>query len=95
MMSVHPSGYYAWRAAPLSARAKSDQRLSGLIKQSWLESGGVYGYHKITKDLMAVVFESPQPGGQHESARLLLGQRSGRKLLPATQAEADSPENLR
>ena len=51
MMSVHPSGYYAWRAKPLSTRAKSDQRLSGLIKQSWLESGGVYGYRMITEDL--------------------------------------------
>ena len=44
MMDVHPSGYYAWRAEPLSERGKNDQRLIGLIKQSWLESGGVYGY---------------------------------------------------
>ena len=46
-----PSGYYAWRAEPVSAKQKDDQRLSGLIKQSWLESGGVYGYRKITDDL--------------------------------------------
>jgi putative transposase len=32
---------------PQSARAKDDQRLLGLIKHSWLESGGVYGYRKI------------------------------------------------
>ena len=51
MMVVHPSGYYAWKANPTSARKKADQRLSGLIKQSWLESGGVYGYRKITDDL--------------------------------------------
>jgi putative transposase len=25
--------------------------LSGMIKQSWLESGGVYGYRKIHSDL--------------------------------------------
>lgn len=29
----------------------ADQRLSGLIKPPWLESGGVYGYSKITEDL--------------------------------------------
>lgn len=54
MMQVHPSGYYAWRAEPLSVRAKEDRRLSGLIKQFWLESGGVYGYRKITDDLHEV-----------------------------------------
>jgi putative transposase len=48
---VHPNGYYAWRAEPKSARAKDDQRLLGLIKHSWLESGGVYGYRKIHADL--------------------------------------------
>lgn len=51
VLKVHRSGYYAWRRSPLSARAKSDQRLLGLIKQQWLESGGVYGHRKVTKDL--------------------------------------------
>ena len=32
MMVVHPSGYYAWKSNPTSARKKEDQRLSGLIK---------------------------------------------------------------
>ncbi len=50
MMSVHPSGYYAWKAEPLSPRQQEDQRLTGLITQFWLESGGVYGYRKITDD---------------------------------------------
>eukprot|EP01133_Synstelium_polycarpum_P002580 gene2580-2962_t len=44
-------GYYAWLAEPQSARAKEDQRLLGLIKHAWLESGGVYGYRKIHDDL--------------------------------------------
>jgi hypothetical protein len=39
VLGVHPSGYYAWRRALLSARAKDDRRVLGLIKQSWLESG--------------------------------------------------------
>jgi putative transposase len=51
MMAVHPSGHYAWKAEPASPRQQDDQRLLGLIKQSWLESGGVYGYRKIAHDL--------------------------------------------
>ncbi|WP_434968424.1 IS3 family transposase [Pseudomonas guariconensis] len=50
-LKVHPSSYYAWLAEPQSARAKEDQRLLGLIKHAWLESGGVYGYRKIHDDL--------------------------------------------
>jgi putative transposase len=48
---LHSSGYYAWLQKPRSKRAVSDERLSGLIKQFWLESGGVYGYRKIYSDL--------------------------------------------
>lgn len=35
----------------MSPRAKDDARVLGLIKQFWLESGSVYGYRKITRDL--------------------------------------------
>lgn len=51
MFDVHPSGYYAWNKQPHSKRAETNQRLTGLIKQFWLESGGVYGYRKIHSDL--------------------------------------------
>lgn len=51
MMEVHPSGYYAWRTRSVGLRARDDARLVGLIKQSWLESGGVYGYRKVYSDL--------------------------------------------
>jgi putative transposase len=51
LLDVHPSGYYAWRRQPKSRRQKTDDRLTGLIKQFWLESGGVYGYRKIHEDL--------------------------------------------
>ena len=67
MMTVHPSGYYAWRAEPMSARQKEDQRLCGLIKQFWLESGGVYGYRKITDDL----HEVGESCGKHRVYRLM------------------------
>ena len=67
MMAVHPSGYYAWRAKPDSPRIKSDRRLLGLIKQFWLESGGVYGYRKITDDLR----DEGEMCGKHRVHRLM------------------------
>lgn len=67
MMVVHPSGYYAWKANPISARQKEDQRLSGLIKQFWLESGGVYGYRKIVGDLR----DEGERCGKHRVYRLM------------------------
>jgi putative transposase len=54
MMRVHRSGYYAWIKQPKSARQKDDERLLGLIKQFWIESGCVYGYRKIYDDLREV-----------------------------------------
>jgi putative transposase len=54
LLEVHPSGYYAWQKQPRSARTIVNQRLTGLIKQFWLESGGVYGYRKIHYDLRDV-----------------------------------------
>lgn len=66
-LKVHPSGYYAWLSEPQSVRAKDDQRLLGLIKHSWLESGGVYGYRKIHDDLREV----GEDCGRHRVARLM------------------------
>ena len=54
VLRVHHSGFYAWLKAPLSRRGKDDRRLTGLIKQSWLESGCVYGYRKIHDDLRSL-----------------------------------------
>ena len=48
LMTVHPSGYYACKCDPVSSRGKDDQRLLGRLKHAWLESGGVYGYRKLT-----------------------------------------------
>ena len=66
-LKVHPSGYHAWLSEPQSARAKDDQRLLGLIKHSWLESGGVYGYRKGHDDLREV----GEDCGRHRVARLI------------------------
>lgn len=54
MLDVHPSGFYAWTKQPKSPRRKEDERLTGLIKQFWLESGCLYGYRKIHSDLLSV-----------------------------------------
>ncbi len=51
LLEVHPSGYYAWQKQPYSAGTIVNQRLTGLIKQFWLQSGAVYGYRKIHCDL--------------------------------------------
>ncbi|QIL69011.1 IS3 family transposase [Diaphorobacter sp. HDW4B] len=67
VMAVHPSGYYAWKAQPMSLRAKDDQRLLGLLKHAWLESGGVYGYRKLTMDMR----DLGESCGKHRVARLL------------------------
>lgn len=67
MMAVHPSGYYAWCRNRLSERARDDQRLLGLIRHAWLESGGVYGYRKIHQDLR----EAGEACGKHRVARLM------------------------
>ena len=67
MMVVHPSGYYAWRSQRRSARAVEDQRLLGRIKQSWLESGGVYGYRKVHDDMR----ELGERCGHNRVARLM------------------------
>jgi len=66
-MAVHHSGYYAWKAQPKSARQSDDERVLGLVKQSWLESGCVYGYRKITLDLRDI----GETCGKHRVYRLM------------------------
>ncbi|WP_252491962.1 transposase, partial [Escherichia coli] len=38
VLDVHPSGFYAWLQQPHSQRHQADLRLTGQIKQFWLES---------------------------------------------------------
>lgn len=51
LLQVHRSGFHAWLQQPESKRTIDDRRLTGLIKQAWLESGCVYGYRKIHSDM--------------------------------------------
>ena len=54
VLRVHRSGYYAWLREPQCQHKKDDTYLLGYIKHFWLESGGVYGYRKITKDMKSL-----------------------------------------
>jgi putative transposase len=67
MMKVHPSGFYAWLKEPKSKKQIEDERLVGLIKQYWLESGCVYGYRKIFRDLR----ENGETCGKNRVYRLM------------------------
>ena len=51
-LSIHPSGFYAWRRNPLSRRAREDARQTELIRKAWKDSGKVYGYRKLHNDLL-------------------------------------------
>lgn len=51
VLKVHLSGYYAWKASPLSQRAIEDQKLLLVIKQSYEESYSIYGSPRIHRDL--------------------------------------------
>lgn len=65
VMQVHPSGFYAWRSEPQSLRELDDRRLLGLLKHAWLESGGTYGYRKLTLDMR----DLGERCGKHRVAR--------------------------
>lgn len=67
MLNVHPGGFYAWLQQPHSPRHQADLRLTGQIKQFWLESGCVYGYRKIHPDLK----DSGQPCGINRVWRVM------------------------
>lgn len=67
MMQVQRSGYYAWRKQPQSPRKRDDERVQGLIKQAWLESGCLYGYRKIHDELRSW----GESSGRNRIARLM------------------------
>jgi len=54
VLKVHASGFCAWLKNGLPGQAKRRRLLTGLIKQSWLESGCVYGYRRIHHDLLSL-----------------------------------------
>jgi putative transposase len=53
VLGVSPSGYYAWRKRPLSARARTDVELTAHIQAVHRESRGTYGTPRIHAELGA------------------------------------------
>jgi putative transposase len=54
LLSVSPSGSYAWRERTVSARARADMELSALIQQAFERSHRTYGYRRIQVELREV-----------------------------------------
>jgi putative transposase len=54
VLGVSPSGYYAWRKRPLSARARADVELSAHIAAIHRASRGTYGAPRVHADLVAL-----------------------------------------
>ena len=47
-----PSGFYAWRTRPESARVRDDRRLKVLVHASFTEGRGYYGSPRVQDDLV-------------------------------------------
>ena len=52
-MEVSRSGFYEWRNAPESATAKRRGILALIVKKSFDDSDGTYGYRRVHTDLVA------------------------------------------
>ena len=51
LLQVSPSGYYAWRSRPDSARVRHDRELLARIREIYTESDGTYGSRRVRKEL--------------------------------------------
>jgi putative transposase len=71
VLGVSRSGYYAWRNAPQSARAREDARLVTRIRAVYVASGEVYGSPKVWEELRA----EGERCGENRVARLMRAQR--------------------
>jgi len=67
VLQVARAGFYKWLHKPLSDRAIEDQRLLGLIRDSYTISGGVYGAPRVFGDLR----EAGETCGKHRVTRLM------------------------
>ena len=67
LLGVSPSGYYAWRARPESARAQRDRGLMAKIRRVHEASKGVYGSPRVHAELVAEGLRV----GRHKVARLM------------------------
>ena len=87
LLAVSPSGYYAWRQRPTSARAREDAALTERIRAQHARSRGTYGVPRIHTDLVAKGWRV----GRKRVARLMRGARlrgvSRRRFAVTTQSD--------
>lgn len=69
VLQVSPSGYYAWRKRPPSARAKANARLLERIRTVHRASAGTYGSPRMVHTLRQAPFH--ETCGRHRVARLM------------------------
>jgi putative transposase len=67
VLRVSRGGFYQWLHTPLSDRAIEDQRLLGVIGDSYVASSGVYGARRVFGDLR----EAGETCGKHRVAKIM------------------------
>ena len=67
VFKVARAGFYAWLHQPNSNRAIQDERLLGLIRDSYVASGGAYGSPRVFADLL----EAGHTCGEHRAERIM------------------------
>lgn len=76
LLKVSRSGYYAWKVRPESQRAKTNRKLTRVIRRLHAESKGTYGSPRILEDLRDEGYQC----GRHKVARLM--RKAGLKGCP-------------
>ena len=86
-LGVSRSGFFAWLARPPSARARSDEAIGAVARQSFLASDRTYGARRVWRDVLAEGFSC----GLHRIERLMriqaLKARPRRRRLPSDRGE--------
>lgn len=91
VLGVAPSGFYAWRKAPLSPREKQDRKLATRVRVIFGESHRRYGSPRIHSELRSDGVRV----GRKRVARLMrregLVARHRRRFVSTTQSRHDQP----
>jgi len=82
-LGVSRGGFYAWLTRPPSARARSDESLAAMVRNSFIGSDRTYGARRVWHDLLAEGISC----GLHRIERLMRSQalraRPKRRRLPS------------
>jgi len=85
---VSRSGYYAWKARPLSSRARTDELLKKEISSVHAYHHGTYGAPRIHGELQRGLESGPQTGGPADA-----GTGDPRPRTPVAAQPPDAGEN--